>query len=680
MKFLYPEILYALVAIAIPIIVHLFNFRKFKKVAFSNVGFLKEIKQETQSKSKLKHILILISRILAITFIVFAFAQPFIPIEKDSNASSGHVVSIFLDNSFSMQGNSSEGPMLEVARNKALEIVDQYAQTDKFQIITQDFEGRHQRLVNKEEMIELIGEINISAQSHDLSEIISRQKDAILQADGDKFAYVISDFQSSTTNFNACKADTSFQVILIPSIREDKSNLYIDSLWFDTPVRQINAAEKLWYRVSNSGDELSENVPAELRINGVQRAVGVTTVGEAPADSSLSYTNIEGSWKAGWVEISDYPVTFDDRFYFSYEVSEQISVREIKGAGVIRDYVENLFTDDPFFDFESNREGDFTYESLNSTDLVILNQLDEISSGLVSELEKFISNGGCVFVIPSEKSNIQSYNGLLSRLSTDKIQAKKSLSTRVSSLNTDHFIYRGVFEKLPKNIDLPSVNSYYPILSSSRSNSTDLLQLKTGDAFLKEYEFGQGRFYLLSSSLSQSDGNLPQHAIFVTTALRIAEFAKASTRIFFTIGKDESVELRNIDVSADEVFKLKKSNSEAEFIPEHRTIGGSTRIYLENAIQESGHYWLSLGNDSLALLSFNYPRQESVLQSKSTEELTDDISNFALNYKVVDNNLESMSQAIDDLTEGRQLWRTMIIWALIFLAIEILLIKFWKRA
>ena len=47
MQFLYPGFLFALAAIAIPIIIHLFNFRKFKKVYFTNVAFLKEIKHET---------------------------------------------------------------------------------------------------------------------------------------------------------------------------------------------------------------------------------------------------------------------------------------------------------------------------------------------------------------------------------------------------------------------------------------------------------------------------------------------------------------------------------------------------------------------------------------------------------------------------------------------------------
>src|SRR5690606_2058922 len=124
MKFVHPEILWALSALSIPIIVHLFNFRKFKKVFFSNVSFLREIQVETQSRSKLKHLLILFSRMLAIACIVLAFAQPFIPVTDAQVKAGQRAVSLYIDNSFSTEGESSGAPILEVAKNKAIEMVN----------------------------------------------------------------------------------------------------------------------------------------------------------------------------------------------------------------------------------------------------------------------------------------------------------------------------------------------------------------------------------------------------------------------------------------------------------------------------------------------------------------------------------------------------------------------------
>ena len=98
MSFLYPTFLFGLFALAIPIIIHLFNFKRYKKVAFSNVRFLQEIKERTQAQSQLKHLLILLMRILAITFLVFSFAQPFIKDESVKAIKGNSTISIFLDN------------------------------------------------------------------------------------------------------------------------------------------------------------------------------------------------------------------------------------------------------------------------------------------------------------------------------------------------------------------------------------------------------------------------------------------------------------------------------------------------------------------------------------------------------------------------------------------------------
>jgi len=108
MEFVNPGFLYGLLAISIPVIIHLFNFRRFKKVYFTNVSFIKELKLQTQKQSRLKHLLILIMRILAIAAIVLAFAQPFIPVSENIiNPHEKNAVSIYIDNSFSMQSESS---------------------------------------------------------------------------------------------------------------------------------------------------------------------------------------------------------------------------------------------------------------------------------------------------------------------------------------------------------------------------------------------------------------------------------------------------------------------------------------------------------------------------------------------------------------------------------------------
>ena len=101
-----PHLLYALFAIAIPIIIHLFNFRKHKTIYFSSVRFLKKIKEENKKTSELKNILVLLSRILAISFLVIAFAKPYIPTDSTQNPND---ILLYLDNSQSMDVDFGKG-------------------------------------------------------------------------------------------------------------------------------------------------------------------------------------------------------------------------------------------------------------------------------------------------------------------------------------------------------------------------------------------------------------------------------------------------------------------------------------------------------------------------------------------------------------------------------------------
>ena len=109
MKFVHPGFLWALFALAIPIIIHLFNFRRYKVIYFSSLKFIKHVDQQTRSTQKLKHLLILALRLLAITALVLAFAQPYFPVERSGNGGGKPVLAIYIDNSFSMTAKGTEG-------------------------------------------------------------------------------------------------------------------------------------------------------------------------------------------------------------------------------------------------------------------------------------------------------------------------------------------------------------------------------------------------------------------------------------------------------------------------------------------------------------------------------------------------------------------------------------------
>src|SRR5258706_8705720 len=251
MSFLYPSFLFVLGAVAIPIIIHLFNFRRYKTVYFSNTKFLREVKEKTDSRSQLKHLLVLLCRILAIMFLVFAFAQPYIKRGAAAETAGRKTVSIFIDNSFSMGQTQSDVPLVEIAKKKVTEIVSAENEDDLFQLLTNDFEGKQQRLIDKQEMLNEIKEVKLSPSTRYVSEIVSRQKEALAKGSGVKFAYVISDFQKNFSDVSNIQKDTTLRLSFVPLRSREAANIYIDTCWFQSPVQVAGQTSLLFVRIMN---------------------------------------------------------------------------------------------------------------------------------------------------------------------------------------------------------------------------------------------------------------------------------------------------------------------------------------------------------------------------------------------------------------------------------------------
>jgi hypothetical protein len=684
MSFTYPAFLIALSAIAIPIIIHLFNFRKFKTVYFSNVRFLKEVKQETQAKSKLKHLLVLAARILAITFLVLAFAQPFIPVENKKVVTGDKAISIFIDNSFSMDAVNKNGTLFDEAKKRASEIVSAYKPTDRFQLLTNDFEGKHQRLVNKEEFIELLDEIKISPATHSLSEIISRQTDLLKQSDSkNKIAFIISDFQKSIVNIDQVKNDTNILFNLIPLTAVEKSNVYIDTCWFETPVRQYNQTEKLHVRIKNVSDKELENNSIKLFINNIQKTPASFNIArESETEITLSFASKEAGIQHCRVELNDYPVTFDDKFYFSFEVTKNIPVLCISGSGtnMQSNYIDNLFGKDSLFTLTNAAENKLDYSTLSNNTLIVLNELKSISSGLAQELKRFMNNGGSVLIFPNAESELNSYKEFLSSVKANYYERLDTANTKVDKINLDHSIYKDVFDKKTfsaTNLDLPKVNEHYVISKTSHSNEEYLLKLQNGDVFMSKYDVDKGKLYLSAVALN-SGSNFAKHALFVPTLYKIGIYSQSTQPLFYTIGNDQTMETKNV-LTGENVYHIRGVNNNFDIIPENKVIGAKTEILFHNQITEAGNYNLYADKDLITGISFNFNRKESDLNCFADNELKEQINNHNYNnISILNIGDKKLTESLTELDQGKKLWKLCIILALLFLAAEVLLLRLMK--
>jgi hypothetical protein len=685
MSFTYPAFLFALSAVAIPIIIHLFNFRKFKTVYFSNVRFLKEVKEETQAKSKVKHLLVLAARCLFIIFLVFAFAQPFIPLENKKVIKGEKAISVFIDNSFSMDAVNKNGTLLDDAKRKALEIAAAYKPSDKFQLLTNDFEGKHQRLVNREEFIEIVEEVKTSPATRSLADICSRAFDVLQQSDSkSKSLFILSDFQKSISNLQSIKNDSSISVNLIPLSAAEKSNVYIDTCWFETPVRQFNQVEKLHVRIKNVSDKELENNSIKLFINNVQKTPASFNAEKgAETEVVLSFASRESGIQHCRIEISDYPVTFDDKFYFSFEVAKTIRTLCINPAGEGTDspYLNRLLGSDSLFILKNDVENQLDYSSLGINNLIILNELKSISSGLSQELKRFMDNGGSVLLFPAQDAELNSYKEFFLAAQTDYFERLDTSDTRVDKVNLEHNIYKDVFEKKSfnaSNLDLPKVSSHYSLSRRTRSTSEELLRLQNGDVFLSLNKVGKGKLYTCAGGLNENFSNLAKHAIFVPTIYKIAMYSTGSQQLFNVIGSDQSFQSVKT-LTGEGAYHIKSTTGTFDMIPEHKVNESGTEVIVHDQIKDAGNYVLMAEKETVMGVSFNFNRKESDLNCLTESELTDQItSSNIMNFNTLKTQDSNLSHTLTEMDEGKRLWKLCLILALLFLAVEVFLLRFMK--
>jgi hypothetical protein len=682
-QFLAPGFFAGLIFLTIPILIHLFNFRRYKKVSFTNVRFLKELKEETTKLNKLKHLLILLCRLLAITFLVFAFTKPIIPLTAEKKVKNQKNIAVFVDNSFSMEGVSKDGPLLEVAKKKAIEVANAYPSTGRFQLLTNDFLSVHQRLLTKDEFIDEVDRVKVSPVSKTMSQVVARQLDAFnLQANEEKELFIISDFQKSATDIDKLKIDSLAHLNFIELPVQNSSNAYIDSCWIESPVVQLNKTVELVVRVNNSGEDDLENVPITLKINGTQRAVASSAIA---ANSStlvkMSFTISQPGWQKMKVSITDQPIVFDDDYFLSFNVKENLSVMALDGNNP-GPYLKALYANDPFFKFSAVPVNQVDYSVMQNSQVIVLNQLKEVSNGLAEELKKFVEKGGSVICFPDSALDLNSYSPALTSLIGESYASLARTNDKVAKLDFKNGIFNDVFDESTKNqanLDLPKVNAYYSLNTSVASGRNVLLQLESGATFLAEYKIGKGKVYLFTVPLSSPFCSLSQHALIVPLLYKMAILSMNLPQNSAIIGeKDELFVNENLSVG-DNVLHLVNDENKIDIVPQLKTINGGIQITTNGLLTSAGYYNLTNANNTNAVFSFNYNRKESNMKFMSEEELQAKAEESHLtNFAFFNDQGGSLTKKISQLSEGIALWKYCIIIALLAFLAEILIIRIWK--
>lgn len=674
MALLHPSFLWALTALAIPLAIHLFQLRRFKRLAFPDVRFLQEVTRQTRARKQVRHWLVLLARMLALACLVLAFAQPYRTGNGNNRPAGQRAVSLYVDDSWSMDGLNPQGRLLDQARTDAQETVMANGRTDRFQVLTNRFEGRQANLLGRDEALAAISQLDAGPWSRPLSQVMQRQREAlahsVLPA---RQAFLFTDLQRTITDVDQWTNESTVRTVIVPLSASNADNLSIDSVWFESPVRRTGQGEALHVRVSNRGGHPVQDVPVKLVIDGQQRAMTAMTLGPGSAvDSVLRFHNDLPGLHRGLVSMEDRPITFDNAWHIAWRTADRLRVLLLDAGAPGDDDVRAVFGVDSLHRFTEQNWRQPDLALLAQQDLVVLNGLPEVPSGLAAALQEMVRAGGSLAVFPPTGADAGSYRKALALFGLG-LGATDTATMKVERIDLAAPFYREVFSTMPANPDLPQARYRYRL--SLPPTAEVLMRLRDGSPFLAVVPLGKGRAYWCASPLAAEGGNFTDHALFPTSLLRMAELARPGGPLSHAIGEEAAMPLQGIDLPGDAVPHLLGPEG-MDLIPELRRTPMGTSLVLHDADLRPGVYALALGQDTLDLIALNAPRQEGDLDAFTADELREALAKKGLGtIRVMEPTAGSMTASLKEMEQGTKLWIPFIVAALLFFVLETVLIR-----
>lgn len=673
-----PMMLIALVGVLIPIIIHLVKLRRYKKVYFSNTEMLSELQSEQRNSSRLREWLVLAARVLAITLLVLAFAQPKVRKQSEEAIVGGTYVSVYIDNSYSMGDEGSEGILLEQAKKKAREIAAAYPAETRFQIVTNDNGGQRRRSLTREKFIATVDEVQLSPQSMTISDAMQKQAGFATGVSSNIHAYVISDFQRSAWDLADSKEkaevnQSGCRYSLVPLGATGQGNLYIDTMWLDEPLASEGSEVRLTAVVRNTGEKRVESMPVKLYVNGEQKGLtSVDVAGKSQTEAKLSFTVKTMGVMNGYVELTDYPITFDDRLYFSVNVRERQRVLALH-SGTANTYIRRLFDGDSITEYAESPLASADLSECDEIELITLTSVKSITSGVAQTLGNYVEEGGTLMIAPPADCDIESYNTLLTAVRAPQIEGYDTSTVACTKLNTEAALYHQVFRRVEDNVELPTVSGYFVLKNGAGASCEEILTMANGAVYLAGVPFGKGMVYLFASPLEPTNGDFMQQALFVPTIYNMALYSRPTPMLYYTLAEGSMVEVGS--AATEGQTNLSKEGETGTTVADIRHSGKHSYLMADGMRLDAGNYRLSNGKAEQGL-SFNYSRSESQMEFCSVKELNATIKETgAKNVEVFDNSAKPMDELIRQRTGGRSMTKWFLLAALAMLAAETLLLR-----
>lgn len=642
MQFKHPEFLYFLFLLVIPILVHLFQLRRFKKEYFTNVQFLKELSIQTRKSSTIKKWLLLCTRLALLACLIIAFAQPFFT-AKDSKKATNEMY-IILDNSYSMQAKGKKGELLKRA---VQDLLEHTPENQNLSLLTNsdNYWNTDIKSIQKE-----LQNLNYSAAPFRLDNLIAKvnaRKSAF-----NKDIIVITDAVGLEANQTKSFRQEDNVYFIIPKA-EQKNNIAIDSVFMQ---QNLDSFYEIGIKLSANGDDF-EDIP--IALYNKNKLIAKTLVNFDTTTKTVNFTIPKEDFH-GYVAISDKGLAYDNTYYFSISKPSKTNVISIGDADK-NGFLSRIYTADEF-NYTNFPLTSLDYNLLDKQDAIVLNELKDIPQALQTTLKAFVNKGGNLVVIPAQESNTAALNTFLSNFGALQMKAATVVDKKITKINFTHPLFSTVFEKKIDNFQYPSTKTAFVLSSTTPA----ILSYEDQSAFLTSLANPLSSVYVFAAPINKTNSNFQNSPLIVPTFYNMALSSQKSGINALIIGEDKPF-VADAVLSKDEILTIK--NTTESFIPVQQLLNTKVKMSFNDNPAEAGNFAIFNGTNWVQNLSFNYNRTESNLGLANPDA--------AANFKEIDD-IETVFNTIQTDRTDTQIWKWFVMLTLLFLALELLIQKFVK--
>jgi len=684
LNFLNPAVLFALTAAAIPLLIHLFNRRKIKRISFSTIHFLKKLEKKQMRNLRIRQLFLLILRTLIIVFLVLAFARPTIKSGTGAllNERTPIEAIIILDNSLSLNEVQMTGTLLKDLRDAFDRLQSIFQAGDRISI-----------LQATEPLEELIKQENY--QSGVWDRVQQKLQPNYLKSNLDKAIllaieqlkqshyynreiYMISDFQKSGLDIPQIKqfADqveaNNIKFFALPILHHNFENISVDSVEVVNRLVEKNQVLKIQALLSNHDKEKYISTMASALLNGKRVAQQNLNLENGKMHQVLfQLTLTENGYIEGEIQTESDALMEDNRRFFNFYVPPKIRILHILPADNSDSFIPLIIRPPEsrgIFEYSKAASVNWSDFNLRDFNVIILEGLREIPSNLIRRLTNFASQGGGVLVIPEANIVMPQYQDLMQELGIGSIIELNGTPGNVdqfltiSQVQWNHTLFEGLFEAPNKQFSPVEVYANYRVKPAPKTET--LITLSDGSPFLTLRNIDKGTGVFLSSALKTSWSELPLKGFVVPLTYRLIYYMgtrKLADRQAIKCG--ESFQQVFTDLEPPYNFGLTgPGESEIKLTPQFK--GADVLLRVEN-IEQPGNYLILQNEQVLSIFSVNPWMEESLMDFYNGDELR----NLFKDIFVI-NDLAQAEETILQSRFGKELWKHLLFLAIVLLLIE----------